>query len=144
MAKYDGIIGNREQAIRLFKRIEEIGYDKPWGIKLTNEKVRTTVQNARHWAILTQIAYWRAKKGEDYAPETWHEFFKQKFLEPDVSIIEGGVIVKYHSKGESTIVFSDFDELICAWAGEREITILDKEQWQEFKQGLGETVHEQT
>lgn len=41
---------------------------------------RSNAQNARYWAILTEIANQVTVKGKRYDTESWHEFFKRKFI----------------------------------------------------------------
>jgi hypothetical protein len=43
-------------------------------------KRRSNKQNARYWAILQNIADNAWVNGQKYSAETWHEFFKGKFI----------------------------------------------------------------
>ena len=108
--------------------------DGKWQVSI--ERItRSQRQNRRHWAILEQISYWQGLKGNKYSTETWHEYFKQELLEPDSTVIKGRLVLKYDSRNLSTKDFNEFDEKICAWAANEGITILDEQEWAEFRRG---------
>ncbi len=98
------------------------------------KKTRSIEANDRHWAILRQIAYWMAKKGEVHEPEIWHIYFLREFMESRIETIKGKPMQVYASHNKTPKQFSDFDETICAWAADNEITIMDKEEWKKFKE----------
>ena len=108
--------------------------DGKWQVSV--EKVNRTVRaNRRHFAIIEQIAYWMNQRGERHSKETWHMYFNQLFLEPDTDIIKGQLVARYHSRDLSIREFHDLDEKISAWAANEGITILDEQEWAEFRRG---------
>lgn len=42
------------------------------------KRQRTPPQNARYWALLRELA----RVNREYPAETWHEYFKRKYLPP--------------------------------------------------------------
>jgi len=97
------------------------------------KRQRSPEQNRRYWAILEQIAYWKKQEGIDHRKESWHEYFKQKFIEPEVTIIYNMIIADYTSSDKGTFLFSEFSAEVEAWAANEKITILDADQWREFR-----------
>ena len=89
------------------------------------KKKRSVEQNARHWAILTQISdQWEQKTGNKYSPETWHEFFKTTFIGKDTIIVDGSPhLISKTSTTLNTMEFRDFDMQIEAWASEHEFKL---------------------
>ena len=108
--------------------------DGKWQVSV--EKVdRRAIANRRHFAILGQIKYWMDQRGQKHSVETWHMYFSQLFLEPDTCIIKGQMVCRYHSKDLSIRAFWEFDTKIEAWAANEGITILDEQEWAEFRRG---------
>lgn len=84
---------------------------------------RSVEQNARHWAILTQIGdQFLDEIGKQYSPETWHEYFKAQFLGKDTLIVDGQpILVSRTTTKLKTVEFSEFDLRIEVWAAEHGI-----------------------
>ena len=56
-------------------------------------RTRTSEQNRRYWALLNDISEKWKPEGQQYAPDTWHEYMKQKFLgKKDILLPNGKVI----------------------------------------------------
>lgn len=54
--------------------------EKPLAVTITEHKERrSTAMNARYWALLTAVAEQVWIDGKQFAPETWHEHFKDAF-----------------------------------------------------------------
>lgn len=76
---------------------------KPW------KSTRSLEANARYWVILTEISEQLRPDGREYSPETWHRFFKAKFLGKDTVVIDGEVLLIERSTAKlKTRVFSDY------------------------------------
>lgn len=81
---------------------------------------RTTEQNSRLHALLTDIANNAWVDGKQFDAETWKEFFRQKYigteevLLPDGRRIERGISTTTLDVG----AFSDFMDQISAYAAE--------------------------
>ena len=108
--------------------------DGKWQVSI--ERItRSQRQNRRYFAILEQIAYWMAQKGEKHSKEVFHLYFKQEFLEPNSEVVKGKLILDYESKKLPMNHFNDYMEKVCAWAANEGITILDEQEWAEFRRG---------
>lgn len=96
---------------------------------------RSLEQNKRHWAILEQVQYWQAKKGDIKTKEGWHDYFLHYFCQPVESYeVNGKWVDRYSSKDMSTKEFSEWDEMIEAHAvTDLDINLLGPDEWQEFK-----------
>ena len=86
-----------------------------WVLTITRRK-RTAAQNRRYWGngVLAQIAAQATVNGKLYAPETWHELAKRKFI--GVVELPDGSVVGMSSTGLSTAEFSAFCDQVEAWA----------------------------
>lgn len=77
---------------------------------------RSVEQNNRYWAILTDIAE-QVKPDREYSPETWHEYFKAKFIGKDTMIIDGEpVLVQKTTTNLRVLEFGDYMTQVEAWA----------------------------
>ncbi len=94
---------------------------------------RSLEANRRHWSLLSQISYWMAKRGEKHSSENWHHYFLQEFTEPITDVIKGKMIQEWTSKKMTSFEFNEFCNEIEAFAGDNEITLMDLEQWREFR-----------
>lgn len=105
-----------------------------WRVDIAEQKRRRSVeQNARHWALLTCISdQFRDEIGRQYSPETWHEYFKAKFLGKDTVIVDGDVLlVPKESKKLNVVEFGDLMARIEVWAHEHDIQLFTEEQMRE-------------
>lgn len=55
--------------------------DKPLAVMVSEHKTKRSVeQNRRYWAILNYIAESAFVGGKRFSAESWHEYFKRKFI----------------------------------------------------------------
>lgn len=94
---------------------------------------RSLEANRRHWAIISQIEYWMRRSNEVHDRETWHLYFLAEFLEPVSSVVRGKLLERYSSRKLTSFEFNELDNEIEAWAGNHAITIMDADEWQEFR-----------
>jgi len=90
-------------------------------------KRRSTDQNARYWMILTFISdQVLDENGKQYSPETWHNFFKAKFLGKDTMIVDGDLILVEKTSTKLTVMeFMDYMMQIEAWSVEHGVHFFD-------------------
>lgn len=87
---------------------------------------RSLEQNARYWAILTDIAEQVKPNGQEYSPETFHEYFKAKFLGKDTLIIDGDpVLVQRTTTKLKVMEFMDYMTQVEAWAVDHGVHFYD-------------------
>lgn len=86
-----------------------------WVLTVTRRK-RTKRQNRRYWGrgVLAQIAEQATVGGKLYSAETWHEFFKRKFI--GVEELPGGSVVGKSSTKLTTAEFCEFCDQVEAYA----------------------------
>lgn len=80
---------------------------------------RSLEQNKRYWAILNEIAMLEVQ-GERYSPETWHEYFKVRFIgAEDVKLPNGKTVTRTLSTTDLDVAaFGDYMTQIEAWAAQ--------------------------
>lgn len=75
---------------RAIQAIRDLPIGEAWDFALTPHKsTRSIEQNARYWSLLTEISEQLTPEGKQHSPETWHEYFKARFLGKDVMIVDG-------------------------------------------------------
>jgi hypothetical protein len=86
-----------------------------WVLSVTKRK-RTSAQNRRYWGngVLAQVAEQAAPLGRLYDAETWHEFFKRRFI-GIIDLPDGSVRGK-SSADLTTEEFSAFCDQVEAYA----------------------------
>jgi hypothetical protein len=87
-------------------------------------KKRTTEANARYWLLLHMISErCIPAEGSHYASDTWHLYFKSRFLGAlDYELPNGKTISIPNSSADlSSDEFSDYQTQVEAWAAERGI-----------------------
>ena len=90
---------------------------------------RSVEQNKRYWAILNEIAETNVR-GETYSAETWHRYFKVRFIGMEETKLPNGKVVQEPistttlDKGE----FGEYMTRIEAWAAQHGILIADERQ----------------
>lgn len=84
---------------------------------------RSIEQNARYWALLNDIAdLVKDESGKLYSPETWHEYFKTKFIGKDVILVDGEPELIAKSTTKLTIMeFGDYMQEVEVWATEHDV-----------------------
>ena len=90
---------------------------------------RSTEANRRYWLIIHLIADKVKPDGQEFAPETWHQWAKLRWLGgDDVKLPNGKVIVVPKSSAE--LGKDEFHEFVCnveEWALDRGV-VLDEIQ----------------
>jgi len=86
-------------------------------------KKRSNVANARYWLLLHRIADKVRPEGKQYSPESFHAFFKQRFIGmDDVTLPNGKVIPMLKSSADlDKDEFNIYMANVESWAMEREI-----------------------
>ena len=103
--------------------------DAPAGFVVTvQEPNRSSLQNAFYWAVLGEISEQVEPGGKHFGPDTWHEYFKGQYLDPEVLELPGG---RYKFVEPTTTklgrgAFSDYIEQILSWAAEQGVMFCDK------------------
>ena len=68
---------------------------KPLRVIVTDsEKHRSSEQNARYWAILSEIAEKAGINGQKFSREVWHEYYARIYLPLDEVILPDGEIIQ--------------------------------------------------
>lgn len=84
---------------------------------------RSIEQNARYWALLNAIAdFVEDENSKLYSPETWHEYFKTRFIGKDVILVDGEPELIAKSTTKLTIMeFGDYMQEVEVWAVEHNV-----------------------
>ncbi len=82
------------------------------------KRSRSAEQNKRYWAILGDISDGVKPQGVTYSPETWHEYFKVRFIgAEDVKLPNGRTITRALSTTDLDVIqFGEYMTQIEAWA----------------------------
>ena len=107
----------RAQAIRA---IQALPLDQVYECELKPWKAtRSSEQNRRYWSLLTEISEQLKPDGKHYSPETWHRYFKTKFLGMDVIVVDGEpTLIEKSTTKEDVPNFGDYMTQIEAWGSE--------------------------
>jgi len=123
-------VANKEQLRDVFQKCAStIDAGKPLSIKISLYRKRRSIdQNARYWALLTEISQGMPDHmdGEYFAPEMWHEYFKRKFL--GVEVGPYGEPVPKSTAKLSTVDMAEYQEQIEAWAAGEGLEVMDEDQ----------------
>jgi hypothetical protein len=86
---------------------------------------RSTDQNRRYWAILSLIAFTVAdENGRKYSAETWHEYFKAKYLGKNTMIVDGEpMLIAKSTTRLNKVSFGDYMMRVEVWAVEHGVMI---------------------
>ena len=86
-------------------------------------KTRSTPANARYWLLLHLIAEKIRPEGKPYSAETWHEWFKQRFLGADeIELPNGRTFMRQRSTTNLDVEqFATYMDTVEHWAGEHEV-----------------------
>ena len=115
----------RAQAIRA---IQAIPPDEVMDFTLVPHKSsRSLEQNARMWAMLTDISEQVIWYGRKLCPEDWKHIFTAAATKQDVVPgIDGGfVVLGYHTSKMSIREMSDLMEIMSAFGAERNVRFKD-------------------
>lgn len=100
------------------KAFIELG--KPLRIIVTSEdKPRSVEQNARLWAIVTEISEQAWVNGRQYDKDTWYEMFARMYLPMQEIVLPTGEIVLRRKSTKDLKVgeFGEFMQKVEAYAG---------------------------
>lgn len=88
-------------------------------------EIRSSEANRRYWALLHEIAENVKPKGNVYSAETWHLYFRQRFLgSNDVTLPNGKVTTQPNSTAKLEVAdFSDYMEKVQVWAAEHDVSL---------------------
>lgn len=88
---------------------------------------RSTQANARYWLLLHEIAENVKPDKQAYSADSWHTYFKSKFLGCDEVKLPGGKVfqIPRSSADLDTGEFNDFQTQVEAWAAERDVYLQD-------------------
>ena len=84
---------------------------------------RTHPQNARYWLLLHAIADKLRPNGEAFSAESYHLFFKSRFLGcEEVRMPNGKTMLIANSTADLDVAeFNEYMEKVEAWAAERDV-----------------------
>ncbi len=88
---------------------------------------RTHQQNARLWLLYHAIADKVRPVGEAFSPESWHLYFKSRFLgADDVKMPNGKVQTIVRSTADLEVPeFAEYMDKVEHWAAERDVWLED-------------------
>ena len=86
-------------------------------------KKRTNEANARYWLLLHTIADSLKPEGREYTPETWHTYFKSRYLGCDEFELPNKKTMQIPKSTADldTAEFHDYATQVEAWAGEHDV-----------------------
>ena len=92
------------------------------------KKTRSNPANARYWLLLHLISEKVRPKGEDekpvtYSADTWHQYFKSRFLGMDEFVLPNKKTVQFpkSTTGLDVAEFNEYMEKVEHWAGEHDV-----------------------
>jgi hypothetical protein len=119
---------DRERVIGYVKRLD---LSRPYTVEIVQRKAKRSIdQNRLYWMWLTCI---ETETGNDR--NDLHEYFKQKFIQPETVVIFGETQTKHTTTDKSTAQFKEYLDKIQAFAAsELAITLPDPDDkhWEEF------------
>src|SRR6185369_15171916 len=89
---------------------------------------RSNAQNARLWAILTEISERLKVNGVTFTPEVWHEYFAKKFLGAEEHRLPNGelMVVRRSTSNLPEDAFSDYLGRVEEWARDRNVWLPER------------------
>lgn len=126
MARALIIINSREDRVRAARWAQGV----PWGSRIEfKETKRSLPQNAKLWAMLTEIAGHMKKIGRDHTPDQWKVIFMAAYGH-EVQFLPSLDMKSFIPLGHSTSDLSvgemaDFITFIDAWAAENGLVFAD-------------------
>ena len=86
---------------------------------------RSSPSNRLYWGLLHEISEGIKPEGKQYGSETWHEWFKSRFLGADeIKLPDGKTFIRTHSTAElDTAEFGDYLDQVQAFAAERGVQL---------------------
>lgn len=115
MSREPYIIRSVEQRDRIRDLVAGLDLSKPWSVSVEPyRKKRSLSQNSLMWKWLNEVAdQVQRETGQD--ADDVHEFFKQKFLKPQVVEINGETIMKYSTKNLTVPEMTEYMNRIYAF-----------------------------
>lgn len=113
--------------IDAFKWASSIGFEKSYMVEI-NPLTRTLEQNAKLWAMLTEVSAQVNWHGQKLSPEDWKHVFSAALNQQRVvpNIDNSGFVVLGQSTSKMSVrKMADMIELIHAFGAEREVKFKD-------------------
>jgi len=123
MDKRKFFIVNRQSLVDSFKWICSIGFEKSFIVEV-KPLTRTLEQNAKLWAMLTDVSEQVNWHGQKLTPEDWKHVFSAALNQQRVvpNIDSTGFVVLGQSTSKMTVLqMADMIELINAFGSERNV-----------------------
>lgn len=123
MYKRKFFIVNRQSLVDAFKWICSIGFEKSFVVEV-KPLTRTLEQNAKLWAMLTDVSEQVNWHGQKLTPEDWKHVFSAALNQQRVvpNIDSTGFVVLGQSTSKMTVrQMADMIELINAFGAERNV-----------------------
>jgi len=94
-----------------------------------SRRQRSNEQNRLYWALLHEISEKLVKKVGEFSADSWHLYFKQRFLGQDEVRLPNGKIMQIPKSTADCSVddMSTYYTRVEVWAAERGITLPEKE-----------------
>ncbi len=127
MDKRKFFIVNRQSLVYAFKWICSIGFEKSFVVEV-KPLTRTLEQNAKLWAMLTDVSEQVNWHGQKLTPEDWKHVFSAALNQQRVvpNIDSTGFVVLGQSTSKMTVrQMADMIELINAFGAERGVRFKD-------------------
>ena len=81
------------RAVEAVGKLQVLEPGQRWQVVIQPEKTRRSIeQNRRMWAVLNEIACQVLIDGQRYKPDTWHVFYKARFLPCETTWICGQLV----------------------------------------------------
>lgn len=81
------------RAVEAVGRLTVLEPGQRWLVVIQKEKTKRSIeQNRRYWAVLNELASQVRIDGQVHKPETWHEFYKARFLPCETAWICGQLV----------------------------------------------------
>ena len=93
-----------------------------------HKRGRSAEQNKRYWAIVNEIAQHEVK-GQRFMAESWHEYFKGRFIgKEEIKLPNGEIFNRPMSTTDLDVVqFGEYMTQIEAWAAGHGILLADEQ-----------------
>jgi hypothetical protein len=93
------------------------------------KRKRSLPQNARLWALETEISERLKVNGQTFSPEVWHEYFAKKFLGAEEHRLPNGelMVIRRSTSDLPEDAFSDYLGHVEEWARDRNVWLQERE-----------------
>lgn len=115
MSREPYIIRDETMRQRVSDLVDALDVSKPWSVTIEPfKKKRSLSQNSLMWKWLNEVAaHVQRETGQD--ADDVHEFFKRKFLTPQVVEIGGETIMKYSTKNLTVADMTEYMNRVYAF-----------------------------